>query len=64
MITYSATFPTFAGVMVWDASQAYANSGFIPGVYSDLKSLKKRAVEADVGAADVVAVTVDALAVN
>jgi chitinase len=36
VISYSKTFSSFGGVMMWDASQAYANDGFISGVASDL----------------------------
>jgi chitinase len=36
IIAYCKSFSTFAGVMVWDMSQAYANSGFLDGVKSDL----------------------------
>lgn len=38
VLEYSANFSSFGGVMIWDASQAYANSGFISGVASDLGS--------------------------
>ncbi|KAI7974648.1 hypothetical protein EIK77_003796 [Talaromyces pinophilus] len=38
VLEYSATFSSFGGVMIWDASQAYANNGFISGVASDLGS--------------------------
>ncbi|KAH8702156.1 putative class III chitinase [Talaromyces proteolyticus] len=38
VIDYSATFSSFGGVMTWDASQAYANNGFLAGVKSDLPS--------------------------
>lgn len=36
VIEYSKTFSSFGGVMMWDASQAYANDGFISGVAADL----------------------------
>jgi chitinase len=36
VIEYSKTFSSFGGVMMWDASQAYANNGFISGIASDL----------------------------
>lgn len=36
VIDYSATFSSFGGVMLWDASQAYANDGFLDGVRADL----------------------------
>ncbi|GAB1744554.1 hypothetical protein NU219Hw_g1958t1 [Hortaea werneckii] len=32
IIAYCKQFPSFAGVMMWDASQAYANIGFVTGV--------------------------------
>jgi hypothetical protein len=32
VIEYSKKFESFGGVMMWDASQAYANEGFIDGV--------------------------------
>ena len=32
VIEYSKKFESFGGVMMWDASQAYANKGFIDGV--------------------------------
>lgn len=37
IIAYSKTFSSFGGVMAWDASQAYANGGFLKGVKSALK---------------------------
>lgn len=36
IIDYAATFSSFGGVMMWDASQAYSNPGFISGVASVL----------------------------
>lgn len=36
IIGYAATFDTFGGIMMWDASEAYENSGFISGVKSAL----------------------------
>jgi len=36
IIAYSKSFSSFGGVMVWDMSQLYANSGFLDGVTSDL----------------------------
>lgn len=36
IISYCKSFSSFAGVMVWDMTQAYANSGFLDGVKSDL----------------------------
>ena len=38
VINYSKSFSSFGGVMMWDASQAYANSGFLDGIKSDLTS--------------------------
>ncbi|KAK7701592.1 endo-1,3-beta glucanase [Botryosphaeria dothidea] len=38
IIDYCRDFATFGGIMMWDASQAYANSGFLPGVKSYLIS--------------------------
>jgi hypothetical protein len=32
VVEYSKKFESFGGVMMWDASQAYANEGFIDGV--------------------------------
>lgn len=36
VIAYSKTFSSFGGVMIWDASQAWSNAGFLDGVSSDL----------------------------
>jgi chitinase len=36
IIAYSKSFSSFGGVMVWDMSQAYANSGFLDSVSADL----------------------------
>lgn len=44
VISYSETFSSFGGVMMWDASQAYANSGFLSGIASDLAAKKKREI--------------------
>ncbi|RMY01777.1 hypothetical protein D0868_08313 [Hortaea werneckii] len=38
IIAYCKRFPSFAGVMMWDASQAYANIGFVTGVKEALLS--------------------------
>ena len=38
VINYCKSFSSFGGVMMWDASQAYANSGFLDGIHSDLTS--------------------------
>lgn len=42
VIQYSKTFSSFGGVMMWDASQAYANSGFISAVKSTLTTTASR----------------------
>ncbi|KAI1459873.1 glycoside hydrolase family 18 protein [Annulohypoxylon moriforme] len=46
VISYSKTFSSFGGVMMWDMSQLYANSGFLDAVYASLSgsSSKARAV--------------------
>lgn len=36
IISYSKSFSSFGGVMIWDMSQVYANNGFLAGVNSDL----------------------------
>ncbi|KAI5857367.1 glycoside hydrolase family 18 protein [Durotheca rogersii] len=36
IIEYSKQFSSFGGVMMWDMSQLYQNSGFLDGVYSAL----------------------------
>ena len=36
---YCKQFPSFGGVMVWDASQAYANVNFLPNIKLDLLNL-------------------------
>ncbi|KAL8383692.1 hypothetical protein RB595_010747 [Gaeumannomyces hyphopodioides] len=36
VITYARRFASFAGVMVWDASQAWANAGWLDGVAAAL----------------------------
>ncbi|KAI1105744.1 glycoside hydrolase family 18 protein [Jackrogersella minutella] len=36
VIEYSKTFTSFGGVMMWDMSQLYANSGYLDGVSSAL----------------------------
>ncbi|KAB8072338.1 glycoside hydrolase superfamily [Aspergillus leporis] len=38
IIQYVKRFSSFGGVMIWDASQSYANSGFIPGIKAALAS--------------------------
>jgi chitinase len=42
IISYCKTFSSFGGVMMWDASQAYANDGFISGVSSGLTGSASR----------------------
>ena len=42
IIEYCQTFSSFGGVMMWDASQAYANSGFLDAVKSDVTSSSSR----------------------
>lgn len=47
VIAYSQTFSSFGGVMMWDASQAVANAGFLAGVKQDLgvaSKMKKREI--------------------
>ena len=44
VINYCKTFSSFGGVMMWDMSQAFANSGFLSGVASDLGKRQKREV--------------------
>lgn len=36
IISYCKSFSSFGGVMIWDMSQVYANSGFLSSVSSDL----------------------------
>jgi chitinase len=42
VVQYSAKYSSFGGVMMWDASQAWTNSGFVASVKSLLKGLGKR----------------------
>ncbi|KAJ4355534.1 Chitinase 2 [Didymosphaeria variabile] len=42
VIQYSAQFSSFGGVMMWDASQAWTNPGFVASIKSFLTGLKKR----------------------
>jgi chitinase len=42
VIEYSAKFDSLSGTMVWDASQAWANDGFLQGVKSALVRVSKR----------------------
>ena len=41
VIKYSKSFSSFGGVMMWDASQAVANTPFLPGIKSDLAQSAK-----------------------
>lgn len=38
IISYSKTFSSFGGVMMWDMSQLYANTGFLSAVVADIGS--------------------------
>ncbi|KAF2105555.1 endochitinase [Lophiotrema nucula] len=42
VLQYSASYSSFGGVMMWDASQAWTNSGFISSVKSTLRGFAKR----------------------
>ena len=42
IISYCKTFSSFGGVMMWDASQAYANNGFLDSVKGTLTSSSKK----------------------
>ena len=42
VLRYSAGYQSFGGVMMWDASQAWQNSGFISSVKATLNGLFKR----------------------
>jgi chitinase len=44
VVEYCKGFDSFGGVMMWDASQAYANEGFLPGVKKALGVMKRRLV--------------------
>jgi chitinase len=44
VIKYSSQYSSFGGVMMWDASQAWANNGFIGAVDMSLSTPKKRAM--------------------
>lgn len=44
VVEYCKSFESFGGVMMWDASQAYANQGFLPGVKKALGTMKRRMV--------------------
>ncbi|CAI6341219.1 unnamed protein product [Periconia digitata] len=52
VIQYSGRFASFGGVMMWDASQAFTNSGFLSAVKSSLTSLRKRSMKWGVRAAE------------
>jgi chitinase len=41
VIDYTAKFNSMGGIMVWDASQAWANGGFLEGVKSTLERVPK-----------------------
>jgi chitinase len=43
VINYCKAFSSFGGVMMWDASQAWANQGFLSGVASALGRSSKKA---------------------
>ncbi|KAL9112186.1 MAG: hypothetical protein Q9227_003563 [Pyrenula ochraceoflavens] len=45
VIDYCKSFSSFGGVMMWDMSQAYANSGFIASVKSTLTGASKRVMQ-------------------
>ena len=47
VIDYSKSFSSFGGVMMWDASQAYANEGFLSAVKTAVgsSSTRRRSVE-------------------
>jgi chitinase len=36
IISYCKSFSSFAGVMIWDMTQTWANTGFLDGISSDL----------------------------
>lgn len=42
VIDYAKGFDSFGGVMMWDAAQAYANQGFLPGVKGAVGHVKRR----------------------
>lgn len=44
IVEYCKGFDSFGGVMMWDASQAYANQGFLPGVKKAVGVMKRRMV--------------------
>lgn len=44
IIEYCKAFSSFGGVMVWDASQAYGNVGFLEGVKAALASSSRRLI--------------------
>lgn len=44
IVEFCKGFDSFGGVMMWDASQAYANQGFLPGVKKALGVMKRRMV--------------------
>ncbi|PYH96146.1 class III chitinase [Aspergillus ellipticus CBS 707.79] len=42
VIEYAKTFDSFGGVMMWDVTQAYGNSGFLSGIKDALKKTSSR----------------------
>ncbi|KAL1970816.1 hypothetical protein VTN77DRAFT_2650 [Rasamsonia byssochlamydoides] len=42
IIQYVKTFSSFGGIMIWDATQAWANTGFLSGIESALTSSASR----------------------
>ena len=42
VIAYAKTYKSFGGVMMWDASQAFANTGFLDGVKKDIGAAPTR----------------------
>ncbi|KAI1075993.1 glycoside hydrolase family 18 protein [Whalleya microplaca] len=47
IIAFSKKFASFGGVMVWDMSQVYANTGFLDGVSAALSASKKRSEDTE-----------------
>ncbi|TLS22130.1 uncharacterized protein PpBr36_09662 [Pyricularia pennisetigena] len=46
IIKYSRRFPSFGGVMIWDASQVWSNNGFLDGVVRSLGGAATDATDA------------------
>ena len=42
IINYCKKFSSFGGVMMWDASQAYSNAGFLDSVKADLMASRSK----------------------